>query len=149
MDKMTKNRRCAVRLPENKADLPLIEEYLEGQGMADARTYLPKDDDDLDRDILAGHIDHVVYPSLDALLTAIWKGDAQIDAWSKRDIRIEIADAPAGESCDTLAYVKRMYESLKQWRRGHERRQVVASAVLSILGLAALAILFGFLPPTR
>src|SRR5262245_46999116 len=128
----------AVRLPD-APNRSAIDEFLASTGLRDTVEFLPKDDDELDTQARAGRFETIVYATLDDLLTAIWKGDADWGAWRQAGIRVVAADqADAGDWRD---FVDLLWTSLARWRKSERRRQIIAGVILSALALGAAAIL--------
>jgi len=139
--------RCAVRLAAGQAEQRGVDGYLHRHGLGDAVRFLPREDDDLDAQVCAGHFDLVVFPDLHTLLMAIWESEPRIARWAESGVRIELADPGAGEGVDWLTVVRTVDRSLWDWRRHRRRRQVIGSIVLSLIALAAVAALLFLIPP--
>ena len=139
--------RCAVRGPENDSERAALKTCLEANAPTETIHFLPKDDDDLDAELCAGHFDRVIFPSFDALLSAIWEGDARIDRWKTLGVQIQIADSDGTDPQHQLDAIQPIYASLKRWRAKRRRRQIIASLILSTIALIATAILLFLIPP--
>ncbi|MCG8408075.1 MAG: hypothetical protein MI923_22985 [Phycisphaerales bacterium] len=137
--------RCAVRLADSETDMQVMNAYLEANELAEAVRFLSKDDDDLNADVCAGHFEQVVFFDLDALLSAIWKDDIEIDRWLALKVRIDLASVPGTADWHNLLPI--VADSFKHWQGRQRRRQIIASIILSVIALAALAILFFLIPP--
>jgi hypothetical protein len=141
------NMRCAVRSGETETQRRAIDAHLADHGLSDATHFLPKDDDDLADALREKRFDCVVFADFDALLSMIWKGDAEMQRWRTLGIRVELATALGGEPEDWQALTRRMSASLDRWRARHRRRQVIAALVLSMIALLAVAALLYVIPP--
>lgn len=140
---------CAVRQPTTEQERRDLAAYLEAEHLTDVVKFSATDDDDLDEALCAGRFERVVFAGLDALLTGIWNDHAQIDQWLARGVRIDLAAGPAADPAAPQAFVMAAYDSFTKWRRQQRRYQVAAAAVLSVLGLAAMAVLFFLVPVAR
>ena len=144
----------AVRTAADKREREAIDGWLAGHAGVEIVEFAPKDDDDLDDALCGGRFDRVLFADLEALLATIWKGHARVDIWDAAGVRIELAQAPsasdgAGDGKDDPSwrvFVSRTYASLTLWRRRQRRRQITAAAILSALALAAMWVLFSFVP---
>lgn len=138
--------RCAACLPDSEADRRDLEQYLNDNGLTDAVRFLPKDQDDLDVQICARDFDRVVFLDLPDLLNMIWEHEPKIDQWVESGVRIELVRPEIGQPTDYLALVHTVHKSLGGWRSRHRRRQIIAAALLSLIALAAIAVLLWFVP---
>jgi hypothetical protein len=104
--------------------------------------FAPRDDEDLDLALCAGRFGCVLFADLNALLTMVWKSQAQVNRWIEAGVRIELAEPPpAGNDGSWVPVVEAVCDSLCRWRRAQRVRKLVAAVVLSVLALAAAAIL--------
>ncbi len=138
---------CAVRSAANDDEARALERYFDRHPSTEVVHFAPKDADALDDDLCAGRFPRVVFARLDALLTAIWTGHAHLDQWIAAGVQIELADPPSDANPPWLEFVTTTYDSLARWRRKQRRREIIAAIILSILALAALAVLFLLAPP--
>jgi len=141
------NMRCAVRSGETETERRAIDAHLADRGVSHATHFLPKDDDDLADALAEERFDCVVFADFDALLSMIWKGDAEMQRWQTLGIRVELATAPDGEPESWQTLTRQMSISLDRWRARHRRRQVIAALVLSLIALLAVAALLYVIPP--
>ncbi len=141
------NMRCAARSGETEAERRSIDKHLAERGLSDATHFLPKDDDDLADALREKRFDCVVFADFDALLSMIWKGEAQMTHWHEIGVRVELASAPDGEFGDWQALARRMCDSFDRWRARHRKRQVIAALILSVIALLAVAALLYVIPP--
>ncbi|MFQ5501958.1 MAG: hypothetical protein ACE5EQ_06605 [Phycisphaerae bacterium] len=141
--------RCAVRGPENDPERAALMAYLDVNGQTETVHFLPKDDDDLNAELCAGHFDRVIFPSFETLLTAIWDGNARIDRWKTLGVQIEIADDNGTDMQHRLEALPLIADSLTYWRSKRRRRKIIASLILSTIALIATAILLFLIPPAR
>lgn len=139
-------QRCAVRLPSRSELTEPILSIVKQAGASEAIRFAPKDNDDLNSDLLAGRFNRVIFASKEDLLEAIWDGDADLSGWKSRGVRIEFIAAKGQESTltelcedDDLIQTANHYRS---WRTERLRRKMAAAAVLSLGCVAALAVLF-------
>lgn len=138
--------RCAVRRPECPEAEQIVREFLAQNGAWQAKHFLPKDDDEMNTAMMAGEFDRAVFANLDELLEAIWKGEAQVDAWEASGARIELARPPLADDAQWRSMLGEMYLSLRKWRKLQRRRQIIAAIILSCLALASMAVLFLLIP---
>lgn len=146
-DSKARGVRCAVRGPENEAERAALTAWLDANGPRETVHFLPKDDDDLDADLCAGRFDCVLFPSVEALLLAIWEHHARLDRWAARGVRIEIADGR--DSDHRIETILEVHESLRRWRARRRRRQIIAGVILSAVALLAMGVLLFWIPPAR
>jgi hypothetical protein len=168
MSDTSPDRRTAVRLPESPERRAALRQFLASSdlticsetrvGLANSRSdcgisgriashaveFLPKDDDELNQLACAGRFHTIIYASLNDLLNAIWKGDADWSAWRRANIQIDLAEVPELAAADWRHFVDEMYGSLEEWRKADRRRTIIAAVVLSILALVATACLLWF-----
>lgn len=142
------NIRCAVRTGSGPSEARALDEILHRHAAWQVVRFAAKDEDELNAELCAGRFEIVVFATLDALLNAIWKGDADIAGWRAAGVRIELA-TPAPGGGDWLAFVAATHRSLEIWRARQRRNQVIAASLLSVLALvAAAAILLWAAPST-
>ena len=141
--------RYAVRAGENEAETRAIAAFLEARGREDVTHYLPKDDDDLTRDLCAGKYDVVVFAGLDALMAMTWKGEAEMERWREVGVEITFAESAVVERMDAADVMHRVGSSLEAWRQGRRRRQTVAAVLLSVIALVAAGVLMFLIPPAK
>jgi len=146
LDKKTPNGKCAVRLATNDDETRALAAYIGERPACGVVEFAPKDDDDLDVELTSGRFDRVIFASLDALLTTIWKGHAHIDRWVAAGVRIELATPQKDDGADRQVFIMGMYDSLARWRREQRKRQIVAAVILSGLALIAMAALLFLVP---
>ncbi len=140
-------QRAAVRQADSEAARAALGRYLEQRGLRELPQFAPEDDDELDAAVRDGRYDRVVFADLDALLTAMFKGDIRLGRWMELGVRIELAEDP--EDANWSAFVRQAQASLARWRRGQRRRQIVACAILSAIALLAIASLLLLIPPAK
>lgn len=99
--------------------------------------------------LAAGRYKRAAFANLNALLEAIWKGEAQLDEWKSAGVEIILACPPTSDADVWRNMVMDTFLSLKKWRTAKRRRQIVAGAILSVIALAAMAVLLSFVPPVR
>jgi len=143
------NIRCAVRVGETEVECRAIDAFLADRGLLDVTHFLPKDDDDLADALAQTRFDCVVFADFEALLSMIWKGDAELEQWKTLGIRVELAARPDGETGDWQTQARRMCASFDQWQARHGKRQVIAALILSVIALLAIAALLYIIPPPR
>ncbi len=143
----TKVCRCAIRAADNAEDRRAIENYVRENGITEDVEFAPKDDDEMSTEILSGRFERAVFANLEALLAAIWNGDAEWNRWVSQGIKVELATPPTGSENTWHAFVSTMFESLSRYRHHKRRRQIVASIILSIVALGAMFVLFYLIPP--
>lgn len=126
----------------------MLAAYLARAELRTTVEFLPRNDEDLDADLCAGRFSHVVFADLNALLTMVWKSQAQVGRWIDAGVRIELARQPGSGNDDAwLPVVVATCDSLSRWRRVQRVRKLVAAAVLSALALAAAAVLLWLTRP--
>lgn len=141
--------RCAARrAADPEGDRRLRADLDARQGWR-AEYFLPKDDDEMNTALAAGRFRHAAFLNLDALWEAVWKGEADLDAWEAAGVEIHVVEPPAADRDAWRGCVRETYRSLKKWRTANRRRQIVAAVVLSLLALAAMAALLSITPPVR
>lgn len=138
--------RVAARLPDDAAKHQAIIDYLQSRGLDTAKRFAEKDDDDLNAAVISGEFERVIFTDLNDLLVTIWKGETKWDRWRSAGTEVILVNPPAA---DWLSVVDTTYASLNAWRSVRRRRQTIAAVVLSIVALAAMAVLFYLLPPPR
>ncbi len=141
------NIRCAVRSGETEAERRAIDAHLAERGLSDATRFLPKDDDDLADALREKQFDCVVFADFEALLSMIWKGEAEMGRWHTLGVRVELATALEGDGGDWPALARQMSASLDRWRARQHKRQVIAALILSVIALIAVAALLYVIPP--
>jgi hypothetical protein len=141
--------RCAARVSHDASQSAALDAYLARTGSAGAERFLPKDDDDLNHALCERRFDRVVFADLDALLEAIWKGEAELDRWNEAGIQIDLVCPPTRDEDAWRPFASITYDSLVRWRKAQRRRQIVAGTILSAIALAAMAVLFCLIPPAR
>ncbi len=146
-DALGASERCAVREAGSEAEQAALSAHLAIHGLREVERFAPEDDDELDTAVRDRRFDRVVFVGLDALLTAVFKGDIRVDRWMELGVRIELAEAPEAEHWQT--FVRQTQASLCRWRRTQRRRQIVACAILSAIALAAMAALFFLVPQAK
>ena len=124
----------AVHEPATAEARLAVDGYL-AQARTNATRFAAKDDDELNTGACAGRFTHVLYPDLDSLLMAIWKGDADVRQWLEKGVDLHLAVPPA--AAEWRGFVVAMCASLERWRIGQRRRQIIAGVILSALALAA------------
>ena len=72
-------------------DAANVERYLQAAGLANAAWYAPCDADDADRALRAGQVQRAIFPTVPALLAALWDGSITVDCWVAPGVRVEIA----------------------------------------------------------
>lgn len=144
---MQRESGIAVRVPDDAANRQKITAYLQFQGLDSAKRFAEKDDDELNAAILAGDYKQVIFANLDELLITIWKGETQWDRWRSSGIEVILVNPP--DAADWLSVVDAAYASLHGWRSIRRRRQIIAAVILSIIALAAMFVLFYWVPPPR
>lgn len=138
--------RCAVRTPASPDGELMVREFLSQNPGWQAKHFLPKDDDEMNTAMMAGEFDRAVFANLGEVLEAVWKGEAQIDAWEASGARIELASPPLADDAQWRSMLGEMYLSLRKWRTVQRRRQIIAAIILSCLALASMAVLFLLVP---
>jgi hypothetical protein len=131
--------RCAVRRGTSEAQREAIDHLLTARAWRATKVFEAKDDDELNQEARAGRFDVIVFPDLDALLGAIWKEDADLSAWEAAGVRLELAVPPPGDHWRNV--VRAVSDSHARWRRASRTREILAGVILSILALAAAAVL--------
>ena len=139
--------RVAVRLPDDAAKRQAITAYLRSNGLDTAKRFAEKDDDELNAAVDSGEFERVIFTDLSDLLVTIWKGETQWDRWRSSGIEVILVNPP--RAADWLIVVDETYAGLNAWRLVRRRRQTIAAVILSIVALAAMAVLFYLLPPPR
>ncbi len=124
----------------------LMESFLSISGATQAVRFAPKDNDDLNSDLLAGRFDRVIFASREDLLEAIWDGDADLAGWKSRGVRIEVMAHEGHETTltdlsedDDLPRITAHY---RNWRAARLRRKMAAAAAISTALIASLAAFF-------
>lgn len=140
---------CAVRLSTREAEQRAIDQYLEANGVTEVARFPPRDDHELNEAICSGRFGRVIFSDLDALLTVVWKGHAELDRWGETGVRIELVESGPIDSAHWLDLIQSCYKSLVRWRRQQRRRQVIAAVILSVLGLLSMLVLFLLIPPAK
>lgn len=97
--------------------------------------------------IIAGDFHRVVFTDLDHLLVTIWKGETQWDRWRSSGVEVILVNPP--DTADWPSVVDAAYASLNAWRSVRRRRQTIAAVILSVIALAAMFVLFYWVPPPR
>lgn len=139
--------RVAARLPDDAAKRQAITAYLQSNGLDTAKRFAEKDDDELNAAVVSGEFERVIFTDLNDLLVTIWKGETQWDCWRSSGIEVILVNPP--RAADWLIVADETYASLNTWRSVRRRRQTIAAVILSIVALAAMAVLFYLLPPPR
>lgn len=141
--------RIAVRSGHDRDSTAALDAYLSAQGLASARRFEPKDDDDLNDALCAGQFDQVIFANLDALFQTVWTGHGELDRWESAGVRIELASPPNGEADTWRSTADATYQSHARWRRHRRRGQIIAACILSALAIVAVAVLFLVIPPAK
>ena len=142
--------RCAVRTGGNAAEQRALAAYLARTGLPTVVEFTPRDDEDLDTELRAGRFRRVIFSDLNALLTMAWKSQAHVSQWIEAGVRIDLAESPTGESDGSwLPVLEATCDSFSRWKRGQRVRKLIAAAVMSVLALAAAAVLLWLVPPAR
>jgi len=130
--------RCAIRLGGGDDARLGFSRFIDDRRRYDVTEFQEKDDDELNAKVCEGRFEIVVYPDLESLFLAVWKGDADLAAWKKAGVELYLAHSPVEP---WRPFVEQMYESLVRWRNGERRRQIIAGTILSAAALAAVATL--------
>ena len=112
--------------------------FLEARGLTRTTWHAPRDLDDVDQDVRAGRLAHVVFVRPDDLLDGIFHGEVDFDRWRATGTRVEFALAPDSTTDQTI---EPAWRSWQQWRRRHRRRQIIGGTILSAVAIAAAFIL--------
>ncbi len=141
--------RSAIRMASGPEQDEAISKYLTENASIGFERFLPKDDDELNAALCAGKYERAVFGDLDALMSAVWKGQAEWDRWKAAGVQIELIQPPVEAPTAWPAVVEAVYRSLAGWRARQRRRQIIAGFILSVLAIAAVAALFWSVPPPR
>lgn len=141
--------RCAARRAADPESDRRLRADLEVRRDWSTEYFLPKDDDEMNTALADGRFRHAAFLNFDALWEAVWKGEADLDAWEAAGVEIHLVEPPVANRDAWLDFVRQTYHSFKKWRTANRRRQVVAAVVLSVLALAAMAVLLSITPPVR
>ncbi|HWL95672.1 MAG TPA: hypothetical protein VNT79_19295 [Phycisphaerae bacterium] len=107
--------------------------------------FQPKDTDDLNDALCAGRFDRVLFWSTDDLLEAIWNNDADLDAWKRAGVEIEILSRAPGQA-ENLANahvvdLQAVWAGLEKWREERRGAKIIAATVLCVLAILSMALL--------
>jgi hypothetical protein len=94
--------------------------------------------DELDRAVREGRRQHVVFDSPDQLLTGLWDGEIDAEAWLSAGVQVQFT-APA--ALDQQALARLLLASWSTNTRRHRRRRILAGLVLSAIAAAAAFLL--------
>lgn len=140
---------CAVRLPAGSVEERRMEASLGHETWAAATKFLPKDDDELNAALCAGRFQRVVFADLNSLLEMMWKDELEPEKWTLAGVHVDLVSPPPGTEESWHETVREAHRSLSRWRAQQHKRQIVAAVLLSALALAAMAVLFWLIPPTK
>jgi hypothetical protein len=142
--------RCAIRTASNGVEQRVLAAWLEREKPAAVVEFAPRNDEDLDAELSAGRIPCVVFADLNALLTMVWKSQAHVDRWIVAGVRIEFAQPPQdGNRPQLPSLLAAVCDSHSRWRGAQRVRSIVAGVFLSVLALAAAALLLWIVPPGK
>lgn len=128
----------AVVCERGGEDAARMERYMQTVGLADATWYAPRDLDDVDQSVRAGHVGRVIFPTLAGFLNALWSGSLSAAAWRACGTQVELA---AGDESWTAAQLASLLECWDQSQQRQRRSRAVAGLLLSVLVIAAAFIL--------
>jgi peptidoglycan/LPS O-acetylase OafA/YrhL len=123
----------AVVCDRQGQDAAAVAAYLQGQGVADAVWYAPRDADQVDEAVRAGTVGRVVFPAWSDFLLVLWDDVLTPEAWPAAGVSVELVGGD-GTAATVLAEWQR-------WRRRQRRRRAWAGLVLSGLAVAAACVL--------
>jgi hypothetical protein len=134
MNTPARSQGVAVVCDRHSEHAALVEEYLREQGVADAEWYLPRDVDEVDQALRAGQVRHVIFPTLDDFLAALWDEPLTLENWLAPSVSIELA-RPSGPT--DAARAAALIASWRSYRERRRRAQAVAGVLLSAVAVAA------------
>jgi len=139
MSEATDTQSIAV-IVDDSSTVAAMQDYLEANGIADARRYALRDIDDVERAIRAGHVKRVVLARLPGFLRAVWERRIDPDAW--RNAEVELTFVEETESVNA-ATAYNLADSWLVWDAYRRRRRTIAGIILSTIatGAAFLALL--------
>jgi hypothetical protein len=142
--------RCAVRTASDRNEERVLAIWLEREKPTSVVEFAPRNDEDLDAELSSGRIPCVVFADLNALLTMVWKSQAHVNRWIDAGVRIEFAQPPQDGNLPQLPFLLvAVCDSHLRWRRAQRVRSIVAAVFLSVLALAAAALLLWIVPPSK
>lgn len=108
----------------------MVYEFLRAEGLDDAAWNEPNELRGLVKAIDEGNVRCVILPDIASLLTALWDQQIPPALWLERGIRIRFASSDSDDQ-----HARKAIEAWRSWDRRHQRRQVVAGVILSIVVL--------------
>ncbi|MBX3396100.1 MAG: hypothetical protein KF841_12110 [Phycisphaerae bacterium] len=147
--------RVAVLLPSDSSAREAFQDHVARLFSMQARVFHPKDQAELNDELKKGGFDHVVFESQQDLLAMIWNGHGDIGDWCKRGVKIGVCRSgrSSAESLTSAAprEVSRVElievaECFERWSVARRRRQVIVATILSVIAIAALAVLLTVKP---
>jgi len=124
-----------------------IRARLAEHGVSDARWYLPKDVEDLERDLAGAGTACVLAADAETLLGALFDGLLSIETWARHGVRIEtIAPSPIIDDWNRClpsreaSVLGGMAIAWADWRQTQRRRRIAAGVILSIVAIAAATV---------
>lgn len=118
-------------------------------GAGEVTWYAAKDDDALNTALCDGRYSVAVFADLDSLLQSVFQEHAEPLRWKAAGVRIELADPPMGEEAAWRAMLDDVCASHARWRGAQRRMRIICGVILSVLVLAAMAVLFMLTPGGR
>ena len=115
-----------------------VRDYVTQRHLDVARWYPLRDVDDAERDLLAGHIQHVVVFSPRDWLIAAWNRKIDPAVWVRQGVQMDFVEPPpAGANLEVFDVVARW----QAWDCARRRRRTSAGVVLSVIVLVAAFLL--------
>lgn len=136
----------AMRAGRDSAEDGVLSAFLAERGATQVARFAPKDDEDLNDALCTGRHDRVVFANWDALAEALCKGCGRLDRWQAAGVRVAIAEPPTEDAVAAFPPLLEVQQGLDRWRAAQRRAKIVAAAILTAVALAALAVLFCWVP---
>ncbi len=142
-------QRWAVCADADGADADAIRRRLLDRGATEPQWFRARDAEDVDQAVRSGAVDAVLFPDIDAVLTAMLDGFVDLDQWAARGVTLELLRAPAAATDWTVradstlaapapAASLRVFQCVwTKWNAVQRRRRTVAGFVLSLVALLA------------
>lgn len=118
-------------------DAASMEAYLNAHAPA-ARWVAPRDLDDVDRDVIAGRVQTVVFVRWQALLEGIWNGEVTFTRWQEMTAQVRFVESPGTDGQAQLATISQAWTQHKRARR---RSQAISGLILSVIAIASAFVL--------
>ena len=114
-----------------------MRDWLAERGLTEVGWFAPRDVNDVERGMVAGEIQQVVFPSPGEFFELLWQGEMNLACWRRSSVRIEFANPGGAPDSAWAAAVLAQWE--RQVRRTF-RQRAIAGVILSAVAIATAAI---------